>query len=58
MEDMVTIKVYVSTNKVGSECETEFDMPRTEWEAMTDTEKEYECSCAMHDMIEWNWVEE
>lgn len=50
-------KVYVSTDKVGSECETEHDVDTEEWESMTAEEQEHYMRDIMFEMIEWNWEE-
>ena len=55
--DTVTIRVSISTQKVGSECTDEFEIPRAEWEAMTDEQKEEACQDAAFNMIGWNWQE-
>lgn len=40
MSEKITIKLSVSTHVVGSECTDEFEMDRSEWDAMTKKEKE------------------
>ncbi len=39
MTEKVKIKLSVSTSKVGSECEDEFDIDKSEWDGMSDEEK-------------------
>lgn len=39
MSQQVTIKLSVSTARVGSECEDEIQIDRSEWDAMNDKEK-------------------
>lgn len=49
---MKTIRVYVSTNKVGSQCETSFQVE----DNLSDEEIEEFAKEAMFDLIEWNYT--
>ena len=55
------IKIWVSTNKVGSKCEKIISIPDDEWEDWRDNGHEQERDEflleQMNDMIEWNWEE-
>jgi catalase len=57
MSDMVKIRVHISTNKVGSECEDYFEVERDVWESMTEEEKEEICQQAAFNYLEWGWEE-
>jgi hypothetical protein len=57
MTDTVKIRVYVSTNKIGSECFNEIEIDREAWEEMDDDEKDELFRNEMFGMIEWNWRE-
>lgn len=46
------IKVYVSTNKIGSECSTTFDIE----DDASEEEIEEIAREEMFNMIEWNWI--
>lgn len=48
---MKTIKVHVSTNRVGSECSDEFEVE----DDTTEKEIEEMAKDAMFNMIEWNY---
>lgn len=50
-EDVKKIIVSVSTNKVGSTCETELEFD----DDVADDDIEEAAKDAMFDMIEWNW---
>jgi len=49
---MKIIKGWVSTNKVGSQCGFEFEVP----DDLTPEEIEEEAKQAMFDRIEWNYT--
>jgi hypothetical protein len=53
--NIVKIKIKISTNKVGSECETTLEFDRDVWESMTDDEKDDECRDAAFEYIDWYW---
>lgn len=53
--DTVKIRVRVSTDNVGSECEDELEFTREEWEAMTEEQREAEAKETMLNMMEWSW---
>jgi hypothetical protein len=36
MSDTVKVRVFISTNKVGSKCEEVLEFDREEWESMTE----------------------
>lgn len=53
------ILVHVQTNKVGSKCEDEIDIPDEELEGLTDEEVESaieeQAKEAAFNMLEWGW---
>ena len=55
------IKVFVSTNKVGSRCESEIEIDDSELEGYEGSEREEfiteSCRDAMFEMIEWGYEE-
>lgn len=53
----MTITVYVATNKLGSKCSHDFEIPDQEWAEMNEAEREKLCLEVMFNMIEWNWQE-
>jgi hypothetical protein len=55
MSETITVRVYVRTNKIGSECDTELEFDRDEWEAMSEQEREDACRDAVWNMAEWNY---
>jgi len=55
--DTVTIRVKISTQKVGSECSDEIEFERATWDAMTEAEKEDACRDVAFSMMEWHWKE-
>jgi len=57
MKDIVKIKVWISTNKVGSECSDVVEFDREEWESMSDKDKEDVLQDAAFNYMEWGWEE-
>lgn len=55
MGDTVKVKVWISTNKVGSKCEDTIEIDREEWESMTDDEKDDACQDAAFNHLDWGW---
>ena len=51
------IRVWVSTNKVGSKCENVIEIDDADWAEMSDEDKEELASETKNDMMEWNWEE-
>lgn len=49
------ITVYVSTDKIGSGCNTEIEVDAKEWEEADSKERDEICKEAMFDMIEWGY---
>jgi hypothetical protein len=57
MVETVKIRVYISTNRVGSECSDEIEFDREEWESMSEDEREDACRDAAFNWMEWGWTE-
>lgn len=57
MTDMLTIRVSVRTDKVGSECTDEIEIERSEWAAMTDEQRDEMCRDVVWNMAEWSYEE-
>lgn len=55
MGDTVKVKVWVHTNKIGSECHDIVEFDREEWESMTDDEKDDICKDAAFNNMDWGW---
>lgn len=55
MSDFIKVKVYISTQKVGSECADEFDIEKDYWESLSEDEKEDMCKEVAFSMMEWNF---
>lgn len=53
----IKIKVWVSTNKVGSLCEDTIEIDREEWQSMSDEEQADMCSRIVWKMAGWGWEE-
>ena len=53
--DEITIEVWVSTWKVGSECKAEITVDREEWEEMTTEERDEICFDAAQSVFEWGY---
>lgn len=53
--EMITIRVYARTNKVGSDDDTEFEVEREVWESMTDAEKDEAAREYLGNLIEWGY---
>lgn len=59
MADQITVKVFIRTNKVGSECRDSFEVDREEWESMTDEDKDEMARDAAFNYLDWGYeVEE
>lgn len=57
MSDRIRIRYYVRTDMVGSTCEDYLEMPRAEWEAMSEKEKEEEMKEHAFNYMEWGFNE-
>lgn len=57
MSDTVRIRYYVRTDMVGSMCEDHIEMPRSEWEAMSEKEKDEEMKEYAFNHMEWGYNE-
>ena len=57
MSDTVKVRVYISTNKVGSECSDIVEFEREDWEAMSDQDKEDALQDMAFSYMEWGWEE-
>ena len=58
MDEMITIRFYISTRKVGSECKDSFQIEREVWEEMSEDEQEEVCREAAFEMMEWGFYKE
>ena len=57
MNETVKIRVWISTNKIGSECSDVVEFGREEWEAMSDSDKEDLLRDTAFNYMEWGWEE-
>lgn len=57
MDDMIKVKVYVSTRFIKSQDETEVEVDRDLWEAMNDSERNEYMLDVMFEMIDWGFYE-
>lgn len=57
MTDTAKVRVWISTNKVGSECSDVVEFDREEWEAMSDSDKEDALRDTAFNHMEWGWQE-
>ncbi len=57
MSDRIRIRYYVRTDIVGSTCEDYVEMSRSEWEAMSEKEKEKEMKEHAFNFMEWGFNE-
>lgn len=55
MSEKVKIKVFVSTNKVGSKTERIIEVDRDEYDEMLPLDIEDMCKEVMYDMIIWDF---
>lgn len=55
--EMLTIRIAASTNKVGSEVKTEFQINKYDWESMSWEERNQTCLDALLEsgLIEWDY---
>jgi hypothetical protein len=51
------LKIYVSTNKVGSLCEDIIDIDKEDWEIMDDREKNEFVLEQLMSIMDWGWEE-
>ncbi|WP_157895528.1 hypothetical protein [Rhizobium sp. LCM 4573] len=58
MSDTVRIKVWVRTDRVGSECSEVVEFDKKEWDSASDDEKESALRDTVWNMAEWGWDEE
>lgn len=56
--DTITVRYWVSTDKVGSECEGEETFDREEWDSMTLEEREEAMRDATFQCVNWGWEED
>jgi len=54
---MIKIRIYCSTNKVGSRCEDVVEVEKVDWEEMSDKEKGEFVLEQLQSMQEWGWEE-
>lgn len=54
-DEVVRVRVWASTNKVGSECEDIVEFDATEWAGATEEEREEWCREAAFEYIEWGY---
>jgi|TARA_B100001057_G_scaffold431904_1_gene459701 hypothetical protein len=57
MSEQIRIKYYVRTDMVGSTCEDVLEMPRAEWEAMSEREREEMMKECAFNSMEWGFYE-
>jgi hypothetical protein len=57
MSDTVKVRVYISTNKVGSECSDVVEFEREDWNSMSDQDKEDALQDTAFSYMEWGWEE-
>ena len=57
MNETVKIRVYISTNMVGSECSDIVEFEREEWDAMSDSYRENVLRDTAFNYMEWGWEE-
>lgn len=55
MNDMVKVRVFVQTNRVGSKCEEVIEFDREDWESMSESERTECCMDVMWNMAEWGF---
>lgn len=56
VDKTIEVTVHVRTDKVGSDCEHTFCIDQSEWNEMSDEQKEKECKEYASNMFEW-WFE-
>lgn len=52
------IRVWVKTNKIGSESSTTFEIDPDEWREMTDPQRDEMARQALQNIYEWNYEAE
>lgn len=57
MTDMVRVRVWMRTNKVGSKCDDVAEFTREEWAQMDDDDKENALRDVAFNMGDWGWEE-
>ena len=57
MSETVKIRVYISTNRVGSECSDIVEFEREEWDAMSDSDREDALRDTAFNYMAWGWEE-
>lgn len=59
---MARFKAYVQTNSVGSEVETQFEVPDDELEGLSESERTEAiasyCRDAIENLYDWGWTED
>lgn len=57
MGDVVKIKVTVSTNMIGSDCEFETEYDREDWEEMTEQQRNETIheELMQSGLVNWDW---
>jgi len=58
MSDIVKVRLFVRTDKVGSECYDTLEFEKEEWDSMDDKERQKLLFEMIWDMAEWGWEEE
>ena len=51
------VRVFVRTNKVGSECSDEIEIEDDEWRTMSETDREDYLRDVVWNMAEWGYEE-
>lgn len=61
-KDYITVTAWISTNKVGSECTVDVEIPLEDLEDLNDADRdavvEEYCRDAVHELTEWGWRDE
>ncbi|KRW83645.1 hypothetical protein [Marinobacter sp. P4B1] len=57
MSEQIRIKYYVRTDMVGSTCEDVLEMPRSEWEAMSEQDREEMMRELAFNSMDWGYRE-
>lgn len=53
--DMVKVRLYVSIGLSGANREEEIEVPREEWEAMSEKEREEFGQEQLFNILDWSW---
>nr|DAI87269.1 MAG TPA: hypothetical protein [Caudoviricetes sp.] len=52
---MLQVRVWIHTDKVGSECSDVIEFEREAWDKMSPDQREQECRDAAFSMMDWNY---